>query len=208
MSLLDLVPGEPIRSVDPFDFRGQPARWRLLDGLELVACRTAGQKKAMEVLMKDHELPPDEAFQLLQSGTSRDTEREWFEHYILGAAMTDKDGRPIAEGTPDEVARRLADILIPLERARFINDYLSFADEKDPNNLTDEEIEEILATAGKQGDASIWLRYGSNSLRSLLHTLAPRLLRAEMALAVYQEQETMEARVARLEAELGLESRD
>jgi hypothetical protein len=183
-------------------------RWRLLDGLEIVACRTAAQKRALAILTDDLGLAPEVAYPLLQAGTSADTEREWFEHYVLSAAMTDKNGSPIADGTPDEVARRLADVLTPIERSRYIDDYLAFADEHDPSNLSDEEIEEIIATAGKQADASIWLRHGSNSLRSLLATMAPRLYRAEVALAEYQERETMEARVARLEAELGLEPGD
>lgn len=181
-TILDLIPSGPTRS-EPFDFRGQKVRWRLLDGLEMASCRQAADKRIMRELVDEHGLEPKDAFPLLQASSNGDTWREWFEHYVLAAALTDEDGGPISLGSPDEVALRLMDLLTPIERGRWIDDYLSFADEHDPSNLTEAEIEEIVEAAGKTEGASIWQRYGSSALRNCLATMVPRLIKAEMAVA-------------------------
>lgn len=190
-SLLDLVPSGPVRS-DPFDFKGQEARWRVLDGQEIIGCRVAAERRVMRMLVDEMGLEPKDAYPIVQAGG--DTQREWFEYYVIGAAMTDKAGAPISMDVPDDIATRLADECSPIERARLIDDYLQFADEHDPSNLSDEEQEEIIAALGK-GEDSILQRLGSNLLRSLLATLAPRLARAEMLAAQLEEREDLEARV-------------
>lgn len=202
-SLLDVVPSGPVRSKAPFNFKGEPARWRVLDSLEIQACRHAAQKRAMDILVDDLGLDAKDAYPLVQAGSSADTQREWFEYYVIGAAMTDAEGAPVAMGTPDEVAFRLADETTPIERARLIDDYLQFVDENDPSNLSEEEIGEIIAALGK-GEDSILLQQGSNALRSLLVTMGPRLARAEMMVAELQEQEGLADRVDAVEREISL----
>ncbi len=205
-SLLDLVPAGPVRS-PIFIFRKQSARWRLLDSLEIIACRTAGRGRAMDVLIEDHGLEKRDAFELVQAGTSGDTEREWFEYYVIAAAMTDEDGSPISVDTPDDIAQRLMDTTAPIERGRLIEDYMQFADEHDPSTLKDGEFEEVLDEVGKGAGESIWKRRGSNSLRSLLAIMAPRLIAAEAALAELQEAESLEARIEALELAISPTSR-
>lgn len=197
-ALLDLVPRGPIRS-KPFDWRGNPARWRLLSGHETAACRTAAQRRAMQILEEDLGLERKDAFQLIQAGSSADTEREWFEHYIMGAALTDNEGAPVAEGSPDEVAQMLFDTIHPIERGRMIDEYCEFADEHDPSSLSEEDIEELIAEVGKRGGGSILPQYGSNSLRSFCATLVPRLIKAEAALAELQAPIDLEGRIELVE---------
>lgn len=196
--LLDLVPNAPIHS-KPFLFRKLPVKWRLLDSLEIAGCRTAGQKRTMAVLVDDMGLEPKDAFPLLQAGTLADTEREWFEYYVIGAAMTDEAGAPVGAGTPDDVAYRLADITTPRERGQLVEDYMAFEEEHDPSTFSDEDFEEIIAEAGKGAGVSTWLPYGSNALRNLLAIMAPRLVVAEMAVAEFKETEDMGSRVTELE---------
>ncbi len=196
--LLELVPAGPVRS-DVFDFKGESAKWRLLDGLEIMACRTAAQKQVLAVMVNELGLEAKDAFPLIQAGSAADTEREWFEYYVIAAAMTDAEGAPIAQGSPDDIAREMADKCTPIERAKYIDDYLSFADEHDPSEYSDDEYGEMIAALGK-GDTSIVQQRGSSSLRSLLLFMAPRLAKAEGALAQLEAAQTIESRVEALEA--------
>lgn len=205
-SLLDLIPSGPIYSL-PFVFQGQAVKWRLLDGLETQGCRIAAQRLTMGILVQEMGLEPKEAFALLQAGTSADTEREWLEYHIIGAAMTAEGGGPISMDAPDDIARRLAGEITPIARGRLIEDYIQFAEEHDPTTLSEDDYEEIIAAAGKTESASTWKLYGSNALRSLLAITVPRLIVAETALAEIQEIEDMESRVVALELAISQTSR-
>jgi hypothetical protein len=201
-SLLDLVPSGPTYSPKPFDFFGQQVKWKLLDGQQVDACRTAGSKVAFNTLVEQFGLSPKDAYSLLLAGSSFDTQKEWYEYYTLAAAMVDMDGQPISMAPPDDVAYQLSKRVPPIMRARLIDDYVQFADEHDPSTITDEDIEEIIAQVGKGAGESIWQQYGSNSLRSLCASTVPRLIKAEMAVAELQAAEDLESRVAALEREI------
>jgi uncharacterized protein (DUF2236 family) len=161
---------------------------------------------AVDLLVEHIQLERKDAFELLQAGASRDTEREWFHCYVLAAAMTDENGHPLGAGEHSDVAFRVNDQMAPIEREAYIDRYLEFADEYDPTTLTDDEVEEIIAAEGKLADGSTWKQFGSSALRSLLTTLVPRLIRAEMALEQYKEQEAAQdgtmARIDQLERQL------
>lgn len=200
--ILDLLPSGVIYG-EPFKWRDHRVKFRLLDGGETIQCRAAAQKRAVDILVETVRLERKDAFELLQAGSSADTEREWFHAYVLAAAMCEADnGAPLGAGPHDDVAYRLHDEMAPIEREAYIDQYLEFADEYDPTRLKDEEIEEIIASMGKSGDASISKRLGSNALRSLLTTLVPRLIRAEMALERFEEAEPLEERIKELERKL------
>lgn len=198
-SVLDLLPSGPIYSEEPFDFHGQKVKWRLLDGARMMACRNASERREARRLVDEIGLEPKDAYQIAVS--IGDDQREWYEWYVLGAALTNEQGEPISMETPDEVAYQLSQKLTPIERAKYFDDYLQFADEHDPSNLTEEQVEEIIAALGKGAD-SILSRLGSNSLRSLLLSMAPRLARAEALAAKMQETDTLTARVEALEREI------
>lgn len=202
--ILDLLPSGVIYS-KPFEWRGHQVKFRLLDGGETVQCRLAATKLVVDDLVEKVGLERKDAFELAQAGSSRDNERAWFHAYVLAATMCSaSNGAPLGAGDHADVAYRLHDEMPPIEREAYIMDYLEFADEHDPSSYTDDEIEEIIATAGKSPDGSTWKRYGSSALRSFLTTLVPRLIRAEMALERFQEAEPLEARVKELERRLEL----
>lgn len=202
--ILDLLPSGVIYS-EPFEWRGHKVKFRLLDGGETVQCRQAATKLIVDELVEKIGLERKDAFELAQAGSSRDNEHDWFHCYVLAASMCDaKSGAPLGAGDHADVAYRLHDEMPAIEREAYIENYLEFADEHDPSTYTDDEIEEIIATAGKSPDGSTWKRYGSSALRNFLHTLVPRLIRAEMALGQFQEAEPLEERVKELERKLEL----
>lgn len=199
-SLLDLVPKK--RPTSPtFKFRDHDVRWRLLDGGAIASCRTAAKKQEFLELTTDLGLHRKEALELIARPYQSDNERELFEYFVIGAAMIDEHGAPVQKGPPIEVVRQLRDIVPPIERAALINAYLAFADEHDPSNLTDQDVEEIIAAEGKS-PGSISQQLGSNSLRSLCATMAPRLVKAEMLVAELTAKQSLAEQVAELEQEI------
>lgn len=195
--LLDLVPNKRIRSEDTFDFKGRQVRWQLLDGEENISCRHAGQKRTLDLMVDELGLEREAAYRLMQAGSSADTEQEWYEYYTLAAAMTDAEGEPLSMDSIDDIALRLSKLCPPIERRALMVEYIQFAEEHDPTNLSDEQIEEIIAAVGK--DAQILRQLGSNSLRNLLAIMVPRLIHAEFLLEEMQETESLESRIQALE---------
>ena len=197
-SLLDLVPSGPVRS-EVFDFLGQEARWRILNDSETDGCRCAAEKRIFNRLVNELSIEPKDAYQIARAGG--DTWQMWFETYIIGAAMTNVDGEPISRDPPDDVAQRLADTLSPIQREKWVNDYLQFADEHDPSNISDEEREEIIAEVGKGGASTLQQR-GSNVLRSLLLSTAQELVQLRAKLEALGADTPLEARVEALETKV------
>lgn len=187
-SVLDLVPGGPVRS-DTFDFKGQTAHFRLLDNLETIACRTAAVKWASATLSDELGISRKDAVLLLDAGITSDSMIDLYELYILAATLTAEDGGPMSQGSPDEVMRHLADKTTPMDRQALMNQYLQFADEHDPESLSDEVLEEMMANLGKLQDPSSVKRLGSNVLRVLTHTMAGELARLRTKIERYEAEE-------------------
>jgi hypothetical protein len=200
--ILDLLPSEPVYS-EPFDWQGQKLTFRLMSSLDEMEARTLGQKWAKVQLMEKQDLSALEALSLMETGYGADL-REDCEHIArLYACLCDEQGGPVARGSDvHDSYRRIAEKFAPLERQDLIQRYLDFIDEHDPSTLTDEQIEEMIAAAGKSQDASTLRQYGSSSLRISLLTTARQLHDAKAQLADLEEQADLLTRVEALEAEL------
>jgi hypothetical protein len=188
--LLDLVPDGP-RYSEVFSF-GEPARkykFRLLDTAESMWCVAAAQRQVLSMLRV--QFPEgDTALTLMMShGPNADLHTWWQELFALQAALCNEAGAPVAEGSSVERAQRLADVFSPIERFELAQLYGDFADEYDPLQVSDDEIEEIIADVGPLGDPEYWRRYGSSVLRRYCRTMARRIAQLEMQLAQLQPEE-------------------
>jgi hypothetical protein len=200
--ILDLLPSEPIYS-PAFDWKGQKLKFRLMSSLDETDARMGGQKWAKVQLQDKLDLSAVEALQLMETGYGADM-REDCEHIArLYACLCDEQGGPVARGSDvHDSYRRLAVKFNPLERQELIAQYLDFLDEYDPSQLDDEQIEEMIAEAGKSQDVSPLRQYGSSALRISLLITAHQLADALARLAVLEEEKDLAARVEHLEAAL------
>ena len=98
-TILSLVPSGPIRS-EPFDFKGQTVRWRLLDSLEVIACNDAATRVVAKDIGAAYDVDIAQALELVHTINLGESWRMWLEYYTVAAAMTDTDGDPIAAGSP------------------------------------------------------------------------------------------------------------
>lgn len=192
--LLDLVPDQPHYS-DTFEF-GVPAKkykFRLLDTAESQFAIVAAQRKVLEQLTEAFDR--ETALKLMvEHGPNADLHTWWQELFALQAALCDEKGAPVAEGSADERASRLADVFSPIERHELATLYSEFADEHDPLDITDEQVEEIVEAEGPTLDPGYWRQLGSRMLRRCSLTLARRLAEANHRIR------TLEAQIAGLEA--------
>lgn len=205
--LLDLVPDGP-RHSDVFEF-GQPPRkykFRLLDTAESMWCVAAAQRQVLAML---HEQFPegDTALTLMMShGPNADLHTWWQELFALQAALCNESGHAVAEGDPVERAMRIADVFSPVEQHELAQMYGDFADEFDPQELSDEAVKEIIAdagplgSAGPLGDPSFWRQLGSSVLRRYCRIMVLRIAQLEMELAQYRPEDPSTSPTSRSEA--------
>lgn len=187
--LLDLVPTGPVYS-DVFEFGNPPRKFkfRLLDTAESLWCEVAAQRKTLDML-QDEFGDRDLAIDLMKThAPNMDVHTAWQELFALQAALCAESGAPATEGSPDDRAQRMADLFSPIERYELAQLYAEFADEHDPTNISDEQIEEIVETEGPLLDPAFWRQLGSRVLRRCSLTMAHRLSEANQRIRQLESQ--------------------
>ena len=80
--------------------------------------------------------------------------------------------------------------------------YLEFADEHDPADISEDDIEEIVAAAGGTGAPSPLRRYGTSAQRRSQLTTAVRLAEAQRQIVAMEASQGSEENLAERVAEL------
>lgn len=166
---------------EAFDF-GKGRRWkfRLLDNLESMWAIAYAERMVLEQLREvfDGESEDLVLGMMREHAPNGDLQTFWTELLALQATLSNEDGSPVVDGSPEERGRQLADDLSPVERHQLARMYEDFAEQHDPTDFSDAQILAIVEDGKKNLDPSYWRQYGWNTLLRSMTTMARLLVEA------------------------------